>query len=160
MSIPWEQSYEGQLRKLVGSRAIMIPAAAAWLKDEQGRILLVRRKDNDEWGWPGGAMDLGETILECVTREVREETGLAILSPTPMAVYSGSGVRSVNRFGNGCQLLMFVFLAQRWSGALLTQTDETVDACFFDMDDLPDLPARYQERLEDLKNFDGGFIIK
>lgn len=160
VSIPWEQSYEGQLRKLIGNRTLMIPAAAAWLGDAEGRILLIRRRDNDEWGWPGGALELGETILEGLAREVREETGLEVLSPTPMAVYSGSRLRSVNRFGNDCQLLMFVFLAQQWSGSLVSQTDETVDARFFDMRHLPDLPARYQERIEDLKNFHGAFMVK
>jgi ADP-ribose pyrophosphatase YjhB (NUDIX family) len=44
-----------------------------------GRVLLVRtHKWRDRWGVPGGKVDLGETLLEAVHREVREETGLEL----------------------------------------------------------------------------------
>ena len=35
------------------------PAAAVALFDADGRILLLRRKDNDKWTMPGGTMDFG-----------------------------------------------------------------------------------------------------
>jgi 8-oxo-dGTP pyrophosphatase MutT (NUDIX family) len=54
------------------------PAAAVALFDENGRILLLRRKDNDKWTMPGGTMDFGESLGQCAVREVREETGFDI----------------------------------------------------------------------------------
>jgi hypothetical protein len=41
----WEESYIGQLRKLVGSRTLICPGARAIIRDEQGRLLLIRRRE-------------------------------------------------------------------------------------------------------------------
>ncbi|HUY68693.1 MAG TPA: NUDIX hydrolase [Alphaproteobacteria bacterium] len=45
------------------------------------KVLLVKRKNAPrvgEWGLPGGAQKIGETIMEAAVREAREETGLDI----------------------------------------------------------------------------------
>ena len=47
------------------------PAAAVALSDGDGRILLLRRKDNDKWTMPGGTLDFGESFVQCAVREVR-----------------------------------------------------------------------------------------
>src|SRR3954463_7115167 len=44
--------------------------------DDQGRVLVIRRSDNDNWALPGGAMDTGESIAQAAVRETREETGI------------------------------------------------------------------------------------
>jgi ADP-ribose pyrophosphatase YjhB (NUDIX family) len=56
----------------------LVPAASAIVVDDLGRLLLHRRRDNDKWALPGGAMELGESLRECVVREVREETGFDV----------------------------------------------------------------------------------
>ena len=44
-----------------------------------GRLLLIRtHKWRGSWGVPGGKVDWGETLLEAIHREVREETGLVL----------------------------------------------------------------------------------
>lgn len=51
--------------------------------DPMGRVLLVLRKNPPKaglWHIPGGKLEPGETLQECCTREVFEETGL-IVSP-------------------------------------------------------------------------------
>ncbi|WP_448572141.1 NUDIX domain-containing protein [Trichothermofontia sp.] len=45
-----------------------------------GTIVLVRRRDTERWGLPGGFVDWGETIATTVRRELREETGLQVQS--------------------------------------------------------------------------------
>lgn len=49
-----------------------------------GEILLQNRKSADWWGYalPGGHVEPGESVVEAVIREMREETGLEILRPS------------------------------------------------------------------------------
>ena len=44
-----------------------------------GRIVLIRRRDNGKWSLPGGMVDWGEDIPTAVRRELAEETGLELV---------------------------------------------------------------------------------
>ena len=57
-------------------------------------------------------------------------------------------------------MFVLVFRVDNWDGELIRKMDETLDAEFFQVDDLPDLHEVYAETLEDLKKFDGNFIVK
>ncbi|MEL6441325.1 MAG: 8-oxo-dGTP diphosphatase MutT [Cyanobacteria bacterium J06621_8] len=50
---------------------------------KQGKILIDRRKTGGEmgglWEFPGGKIEPGETVVECIKREIREELALEIL---------------------------------------------------------------------------------
>ena len=57
---------------LVGVGAVVV---------DEGRVLLVRRGREPlkgHWSLPGGLIEVGESLLEGVVREVREETGLIV----------------------------------------------------------------------------------
>lgn len=46
-----------------------------------GRVVLIRRKYEPlkgQWSLPGGGVELGETLVDAVAREVAEETGLVV----------------------------------------------------------------------------------
>jgi ADP-ribose pyrophosphatase YjhB (NUDIX family) len=48
---------------------------------DQGRVVLIKRRFEPlagQWSLPGGAVDIGETLVECVAREMLEETGLVV----------------------------------------------------------------------------------
>ena len=53
-------------------------AAAVFVTDARGALLLVRTVARDAWGAPGGGREPGETVLQCATRETWEESGLRI----------------------------------------------------------------------------------
>lgn len=58
---------------LVGVAAVVFDAA--------GEVLLVQRARpprQGQWGLPGGLIDLGETLVDGVRREVREECGIEV----------------------------------------------------------------------------------
>ncbi len=44
-----------------------------------GRIVLIRRRDNGRWALPGGIVDWGEDIPNTIRRELKEETGLNLV---------------------------------------------------------------------------------
>lgn len=44
-----------------------------------GRIVLIRRRDNGRWALPGGMVDWGEDVSTAVQRELKEETGLELV---------------------------------------------------------------------------------
>ena len=155
----FEDSYLGQIRKLVGNRKIIVTGARAVVQDPEGRILFIRRRDNGKWAMPAGSQELDETIVECLVREVREETGLEVASATLMAMYSS--VSSESAYGNPHHLFIVQFLVEEWSGDLVTDTDETVDARFYAPDEIPqDIPEPYGEVLQDLRDYDGTLIIR
>ncbi|TQV72480.1 NUDIX hydrolase [Denitrobaculum tricleocarpae] len=55
-----------------------IPAALAVVV-RGAQLLLVRRNNRPNaglWGFPGGKIELGETVMEAAVRELQEETGV------------------------------------------------------------------------------------
>src|SRR6266540_4205091 len=66
----------------------IVVAASAFAQDEGGRILMIQRSDNGLWVIPGGAQDIGESIVGTAKREVREETGLTIDVLGLVGIYS------------------------------------------------------------------------
>lgn len=53
-------------------------AAMVVLQDADDRYAVVFSPRRGEWGPPGGGREPGETVVECVLREVLEETGLVL----------------------------------------------------------------------------------
>src|SRR5690349_3830318 len=45
---------------------------------DDGRVLIVQRRDNGHWEPPGGVLELDETFEQGVRREVAEETGITV----------------------------------------------------------------------------------
>jgi 8-oxo-dGTP pyrophosphatase MutT (NUDIX family) len=159
----WAESYHGRLRALAGDRQLLFVGARCVVRDDVGRVLLIQRSDNGQWSLPAGGMELGESIAACAVRELFEETGVRATAITPFAIHSGPEYASVNMYGDHNQVFATVFRVDEWTGPVLRQTDETLDAQFFALDDLPaDLTASARESLADLMIYEetGRFIVK
>ena len=79
----------------------LVPAAGILAVDDEGRLLLQRRRDTGQWAIPMGKMELGETPTECAVRETHEETGFAVAASdlhlfAVIAEKAPSGIRLPN----------------------------------------------------------------
>jgi 8-oxo-dGTP pyrophosphatase MutT (NUDIX family) len=54
----------------------LVPSVNVVVVNDAGDVLMIRRSDNDNWAVPGGAIDLGESMVQAAVRETREETGI------------------------------------------------------------------------------------
>jgi ADP-ribose pyrophosphatase YjhB (NUDIX family) len=114
-------------------------SVAAVITDDQGRALLIQRRDNGHWEPPGGVLELGETIEEGLRREIREETGLDI-EPGPLTGVYKNMVRGIVALVFRCAVV----------GGHLTATDETAAFRWADELQLGDLADEaYRVRIQD-----------
>lgn len=111
----------------------------AIVRDEGGRILWVRRRDNGRWELPGGAIERGETPLDAVVREVKEESGFDV-EVTRLALMNWR--RDVGD-------IVLCFECRIRSGVAMT-SDESGEVAFYDLLTPPDAPARYIEHVRDV----------
>jgi len=61
-----------------GERVAVVAAGAIPWRVQKGalQVLLIHRPRYDDWSWPKGKLDDGETVPQCAVREVHEEIGL------------------------------------------------------------------------------------
>lgn len=65
--------------------AVTAAGALPWrVKQNQLEVLLIHRPKYDDWSWPKGKLDAGETVPECAVREVEEEIGLQVPLGIPL----------------------------------------------------------------------------
>jgi ADP-ribose pyrophosphatase YjhB (NUDIX family) len=132
--------YVRSLRERVGSMRLLLPSVTAVIRDDAGRVLLVRQKDGGVWSTPGGAIEPDESPADAVVREAWEETGLVVEARRVMAVWGGPGF--VVRYPNGdeTQYVMAVYECAVTGGALRPDGEETTEARFWREDEAAALP--------------------
>ncbi|GEA89730.1 NUDIX hydrolase [Cellulomonas cellasea] len=66
----------------------VVPSVVAIVTDDEGRVLLIHKTDNDLWALPGGGHEIGESIADTVVREVKEETGYDVAVERVTGLYT------------------------------------------------------------------------
>ncbi|MEV5719775.1 NUDIX domain-containing protein [Amycolatopsis mediterranei] len=110
-------------------------AVSAFIQDDQGRILLIRRTDNDLYSIPGGQLELGETLAEAAVREVREETGIECAVTEVIGLYSDPKHVIAYDDGEVRQEFSICFRAHPIGGSLRT-SDESKEVNWVSESDL------------------------
>ncbi|MFH9006588.1 NUDIX hydrolase [Streptomyces afghaniensis] len=124
----------------------LVVAASAVITDDQGRILLQRRRDNELWALPGGGMDMDDSLPGCAVREVKEETGYDVEITGLIGTYTDP--RHVIAYTDGEVRRQFnVCFRARITGGELTVSDESTEVRFVAPADLDSLPMHPTQRL-------------
>ncbi|MGO4526032.1 NUDIX hydrolase [Microvirga sp. 2MCAF35] len=112
-----------------------VPAVIAVVIRED-RTLLVRRANPPDaglWGFPGGKIEFGETVMNAATRELLEETGIEaeaqdIITTLDVLVRDSSGLVE--------QHYILIAVQCRWLSGEPAAGDDALEARWFDLADL------------------------
>ncbi len=145
-------NYIGWIRSKTGTAKIFTNFAGALIVNEHGEILLQKRQDNGKWGFPGGAMELGESAEQTVLREVLEETGYIVAVDYLQGVYTRYDYTYPN--GDEAQTMLTAFVCHITGGNALTENEETKELRFFAPSEAP--PLFNQQNVDMLADFAAG----
>jgi 8-oxo-dGTP pyrophosphatase MutT (NUDIX family) len=134
-----------ELRRRIGHAPLWLPAVTAVvIRDRQ--VLLVKRADNHAWTAVSGVVEPGENPADCAVREVLEETGIHVMARRLAWVHVTRPVVHAN--GDHAQYLDHVFRMEWTGGEPFPADDESLDARWFDLADVPDMSADMHRRIE------------
>lgn len=140
------KDYIRWLRSKVGHEKIILVFAGGCLFDEEDRVLLQRRGDSGKWGFPGGAIELGETPEMAAIRELREETGLDVRVTGLLGIYTDADMAYPN--GDQAHSILIAYELESVGGALKCDQDETLELRYFALEDMPELFCRQHEEMK------------
>ena len=114
----------------------MVLVVACALIDVDNRVLLGQRRKNDDfadqWEFPGGKIEPGETPEVAIIRELKEELGIDVNAPCLAPLTFAS--HSYENF----HLLMPVFICRKWQGQIVAHAHQALK--WVRVNDLRDFP--------------------
>jgi ADP-ribose pyrophosphatase YjhB (NUDIX family) len=114
----------------------MVPSVNVIVTDDQDRILLIRRTDNDNWAVPGGAIDLGESLVQAAMRETKEESGIDCQITGISGIYTDPKHVILYTSNGEVRQEFSIVLTARPVGGELTPSSETSEVRWVDRDDV------------------------
>jgi len=132
--------YLSEIRSLIGTRMLMIPAAVALIRDDGGRLMVGRLAGPTElWGLPGGGIEPGETPEQAVAREVLEETGLDVAVGELHRAYAGPDFEVTYTSGDQGAYVMLAYWCTIRSGTAAPNMEELTELRFVSREELDGL---------------------
>jgi 8-oxo-dGTP pyrophosphatase MutT (NUDIX family) len=107
------------------------------LIEREGALLLEQRSDCARWGLVGGSVEPGESLLEALRREVREETGLAITGFRLFGTFSDPSRVIAYPDGSIKRVITLVYHVDVPDFRPLRPSEESLDLRFVPRHDLP-----------------------
>ena len=143
--------YVEELRALVGHRRLILAGASCVVRRADGALLVQQRVyPTGRWCFPGGLMELGESVEETARREVFEETAITVGRLKLIGVYSGADhlCRAAN--GDEWYVVNTAFAALDWTGEPKVNDVESVRLAWIMPENMPETLVRsHKEILRD-----------
>jgi ADP-ribose pyrophosphatase YjhB (NUDIX family) len=103
----------------------------------EGRILMVKEKVDGQWSLPGGWADVNTSVGESAVRECLEEAGAAVVPLRILAIHHANRRNNLNFPFT----IYKIFVECELSEISFQENTETLDAAFFEPDNLPVLSS-------------------
>ncbi len=139
------KDYIRWIRNKVGHEKIILAFAGGCIFNDRGEVLLQRRGDSNQWGFPGGAVEPGETPEMTAVREAKEETGLDVSVGSLIGVYTDPDITYSN--GDRAQSIVIAYKLQVTGGELCCDRVETLELKYFPKEEKPQLFTGSHEAL-------------
>lgn len=127
--------YISDLRKLVGTRPLLMPGACVLVFDSNRRLLMQMRSDSFDWGTIGGALEPGESLEEAAARELMEEAGLTADSFKFIALLSGRDMYYKYPHGDEIYNVLSIYEAVGVQGEPVINDNEGLELRYFSLDE-------------------------
>ncbi|MEV6844945.1 NUDIX domain-containing protein [Actinoplanes sp. NPDC051411] len=133
------------LREKIGHDPLPLVGAIAVVFDARDRVLMVRRADDQQWTLVTGIIEPGEEPAVGALREIEEETGVT----AEVERLLGVTARDLATLPNGDQVwwTSILFRCRHVSGEARVNDDESIDAGWFEIADIPKLPPHQARAL-------------
>ncbi len=74
---------------------VHLVSVGGFVENTLGQVLLIESPRYDDWEFPGGQVEEGETLTDALEREVLEETGIIIKVRSLVGIYSNTRKPSI-----------------------------------------------------------------
>ena len=129
---------EKYIRSLVGHVPMHRPVVVLVIYKD-GKVLLQKRNDNGTWALHGGGMELGETYIDTLMREVKEELGITPINPQLLGIFSGEKMyHKYEKSQDEVYVLSHAFVCNDYEGEVNFSDGEVENLKWFDLNNLPE----------------------
>ena len=114
----------------------MVPSVNVVVTNGDGEVLLIRRTDNQNWAVPGGAIDLGESMVQAAVRETKEESGIDCSITGLVGIYTDPKHVILYTSNGEARQEFSILLTARATGGAPTPSDESSEVRWVPQADL------------------------
>ena len=95
------------------------------LINEKNEVLISLRKNKKEyngyWEYPGGKIEIGETLEQGLVREIREELNIAITNSCIAPLTFAVDEEEMN------QTILFLYVCRKWDGSITSLLNQKIE---------------------------------